>query len=109
MLVHMASWDLLCWQSCDLVGWHHVISASYHVISLHLQVSALYWDHNDHHPQFSGHHAFLTNGYSQLLNKLAEQIDVKLNCPVCHVSWSYDDNEVTLTDENGLKWTCNKV
>ena len=78
-----------------------------HIASL--QVSALYWDHNDHHPQFSGHHAFLTNGYSQLLNKLAEQIDIKLNCPVHHVSWCYDDNEVTVTDESGHKWTCNKV
>ena len=79
----------------------------FHIPSL--QVSALYWDHNDHHPQFSGHHAFLTNGYSQLLNKLAEQIDVKLNCPVCHVSWSYDDNEVTVTDGSGHDWTCHKV
>lgn len=72
-------------------------------------MSALHWDHNDHHAQFSGHHAFLTNGYSQLLNKLAEQTDVKLNCPVSHVSWSYDENEVAVTDESGHKWTCNKV
>lgn len=72
-------------------------------------VSALHWDHNDHHPQFSGHHAFLTNGYSQLLNKLAEQVDVKLNCPVSHVSWSYDDDEVIVTDQSGHDWTCNKV
>lgn len=74
-----------------------------------VQVSALNWDHNDRHPQFSGHHAFLPDGYSKLLNKLAEQVNVKLNCPVSRVVWSPDEELVIVEDSNWKKWTAKKV
>jgi len=74
-----------------------------------VQVSALNWDHNDRHPQFSGHHAFLPDGYSKLLHKLAEQVNVKLNCPVSRVTWSPDEEFVTIQDKNWQKWTAKKV
>ena len=72
-------------------------------------MSALNWDHNDRHPQFSGHHAFLPEGYSKLLHKLAEQVNVKLNCPVSRVTWSPDEELVTIEDINWQKWTAKKV
>uniref|UniRef100_A0A3B3TN55 [histone-H3]-N(6),N(6)-dimethyl-L-lysine(4) FAD-dependent demethylase n=1 Tax=Poecilia latipinna TaxID=48699 RepID=A0A3B3TN55_9TELE len=46
------------------------------------QVSARFWDHNEFFAQFSGDHTLLTKGYSVLLHKLAEGLDIRTNCPV---------------------------
>ncbi|CAG6021274.1 unnamed protein product, partial [Menidia menidia] len=45
------------------------------------QVSARSWDHNEFFAQFSGDHTLLTRGYSVLLNKLAEGLEIHRNCP----------------------------
>ncbi|MEQ2273523.1 Lysine-specific histone demethylase 1B, partial [Xenotaenia resolanae] len=47
------------------------------------QVSARFWDHNEFFAQFSGDHTLLTKGYSVLLHKLAEGLDILTDCPVC--------------------------
>ncbi|CAG6016241.1 unnamed protein product, partial [Menidia menidia] len=44
-------------------------------------VSARSWDHNEFFAQFSGDHTLLTRGYSVLLNKLAEGLEIHRNCP----------------------------
>uniref|UniRef100_A0A3Q4HN13 [histone-H3]-N(6),N(6)-dimethyl-L-lysine(4) FAD-dependent demethylase n=1 Tax=Neolamprologus brichardi TaxID=32507 RepID=A0A3Q4HN13_NEOBR len=46
------------------------------------QVSARSWDHNEFFAQFSGDHTLLTKGYSVLLYKLAEGLDIHTKCPV---------------------------
>uniref|UniRef100_A0A3Q3R0G8 [histone-H3]-N(6),N(6)-dimethyl-L-lysine(4) FAD-dependent demethylase n=1 Tax=Monopterus albus TaxID=43700 RepID=A0A3Q3R0G8_MONAL len=46
------------------------------------QVSARSWDHNEFFAQFSGDHTLLTKGYSVLLHKLAEGLDIRTKCQV---------------------------
>uniref|UniRef100_A0A671YV74 [histone-H3]-N(6),N(6)-dimethyl-L-lysine(4) FAD-dependent demethylase n=1 Tax=Sparus aurata TaxID=8175 RepID=A0A671YV74_SPAAU len=46
------------------------------------QVSARSWDHNEFFAQFSGDHTLLTKGYSVLLHKLAEGLDIRTKCSV---------------------------
>uniref|UniRef100_A0A3Q2VT00 [histone-H3]-N(6),N(6)-dimethyl-L-lysine(4) FAD-dependent demethylase n=1 Tax=Haplochromis burtoni TaxID=8153 RepID=A0A3Q2VT00_HAPBU len=46
------------------------------------QVSARSWDHNEFFAQFSGDHTLVTKGYSVLLYKLAEGLDIHTKCPV---------------------------
>uniref|UniRef100_A0A3Q3NRV8 Amine oxidase n=1 Tax=Labrus bergylta TaxID=56723 RepID=A0A3Q3NRV8_9LABR len=46
------------------------------------QVSARSWDHNEFFAQFSGDHTLLTKGYSVLLHKLGEGLDIRTKCPV---------------------------
>lgn len=48
------------------------------------KVSARSWDHNEFFAQFSGDHTLLAQGYSVLLHKLGEGLDICTNCPVCH-------------------------
>uniref|UniRef100_A0A8C6T1N1 [histone-H3]-N(6),N(6)-dimethyl-L-lysine(4) FAD-dependent demethylase n=1 Tax=Neogobius melanostomus TaxID=47308 RepID=A0A8C6T1N1_9GOBI len=71
------------------------------------QVSARSWDHNEFFAQFSGDHTLLTKGYSLLLYKLAEGLDIRTKCPVQSIDYSGDHVKVTST--NGSQWTAQKV
>uniref|UniRef100_A0A3B4WVH5 Lysine demethylase 1B n=1 Tax=Seriola lalandi dorsalis TaxID=1841481 RepID=A0A3B4WVH5_SERLL len=71
------------------------------------QVSARSWDHNEFFAQFSGDHTLLTKGYSVLLHKLAEGLDVRTKCPVQAIDYSGD--VVKVTSSNGSQWTAQKV
>uniref|UniRef100_A0A3Q2TCI5 Lysine demethylase 1B n=1 Tax=Fundulus heteroclitus TaxID=8078 RepID=A0A3Q2TCI5_FUNHE len=71
------------------------------------QVSARFWDHNEFFAQFSGDHTLLSKGYSVLLHKLAEGLDIRTNCPVQAVDYSGD--VVKVTSSNGSQWTAQKV
>uniref|UniRef100_G3NC89 [histone-H3]-N(6),N(6)-dimethyl-L-lysine(4) FAD-dependent demethylase n=1 Tax=Gasterosteus aculeatus aculeatus TaxID=481459 RepID=G3NC89_GASAC len=71
------------------------------------QVSARSWDHNEFFAQFSGDHTLLTKGYSALLHKLAEGLDIHTKCPVQAVEYSGD--VVKVTSSNGSQWTAQKV
>uniref|UniRef100_A0A671YT42 [histone-H3]-N(6),N(6)-dimethyl-L-lysine(4) FAD-dependent demethylase n=1 Tax=Sparus aurata TaxID=8175 RepID=A0A671YT42_SPAAU len=71
------------------------------------QVSARSWDHNEFFAQFSGDHTLLTKGYSVLLHKLAEGLDIRTKCSVQSIDYSGD--VVKVTSSNGSQWTAQKV
>uniref|UniRef100_A0A673AWT9 [histone-H3]-N(6),N(6)-dimethyl-L-lysine(4) FAD-dependent demethylase n=1 Tax=Sphaeramia orbicularis TaxID=375764 RepID=A0A673AWT9_9TELE len=71
------------------------------------QVSARSWDHNEFFAQFSGDHTLLTKGYSVLLHKLAEGLDIRTKCQVQSIDYSGD--LVKVTSSNGSQWTAQKV
>uniref|UniRef100_A0A669EHQ5 [histone-H3]-N(6),N(6)-dimethyl-L-lysine(4) FAD-dependent demethylase n=1 Tax=Oreochromis niloticus TaxID=8128 RepID=A0A669EHQ5_ORENI len=71
------------------------------------KVSARSWDHNEFFAQFSGDHTLLTKGYSVLLYKLAEGLDIHTKCPVQAIDYSGDVVKVTSSD--GSQWTAQKV
>ncbi|KAL7382463.1 hypothetical protein ABVT39_022906 [Epinephelus coioides] len=71
------------------------------------QVSARSWDHNEFFAQFSGDHTLLTKGYSALLHKLAEGLNIHTKCSVQAIDYSGD--VVKVTSSNGSQWTAQKV
>ena len=46
------------------------------------KVSAKSWDQNEAYPQLQGDHCVLDSGYSSILNKLTEGLDVRLGIKV---------------------------
>uniref|UniRef100_A0A671MD39 CW-type domain-containing protein n=1 Tax=Sinocyclocheilus anshuiensis TaxID=1608454 RepID=A0A671MD39_9TELE len=70
------------------------------------QVSACSWDHNECFAQFSGDHTLLTDGYSSVLHKLAQELDIRLST-VQHVDYSGEG--VTVTSRCGSRWSAQKV
>nr|XP_009502823.1 PREDICTED: lysine-specific histone demethylase 1B isoform X2 [Phalacrocorax carbo] len=71
------------------------------------QVSARSWDHNEFFAQFAGDHTLLTVGYSTVIEKLAEGLDIRLNLPVQSIDYSGEEVQVTTAD--GTVWTTQKV
>ena len=63
-------------------------------------VSARYWDQNEALPQLTGAHTMLVQGYSVLLCRLAQGIDIKYNVRIKHIDYS-TDNEVSVTASDG--------
>nr|XP_009937713.1 PREDICTED: lysine-specific histone demethylase 1B isoform X2 [Opisthocomus hoazin] len=71
------------------------------------QVSARSWDHNEFFAQFAGDHTLLTVGYSTVIDRLAEGLDIRLNFPVQSIDYSGEEVQVTTAD--GTVWTTQKV
>lgn len=70
------------------------------------QVSARSWDHNEFFAQFAGDHTLLTVGYSTVIDKLAEGLDIRLNFPVQSIDYSGEEVQVTTAD--GTVWRTQK-
>ncbi|XP_034285126.1 lysine-specific histone demethylase 2 isoform X2 [Pantherophis guttatus] len=85
----------------------HVSNLEYACGSNLHEVSARSWDHNEFFAQFSGDHTLLSSGYSALMEKLAEGLDIRLNVPVCRID--YSGEEVKVTTKDGTLWTAQKV
>ena len=50
------------------------------------QASALHWDQNEAFPQFTGVHSMISEGYSAVLERLSQGLDVRLNTVVGYFS-----------------------
>ncbi|KAF7702392.1 lysine-specific histone demethylase 1B isoform X1 [Silurus meridionalis] len=85
----------------------HLSNLEYACASPLDQVSARSWDHNEFFAQFSGDHTLLTAGYSTLLHKLAQDLDIHLNTAVQSVDYSGDVVKVSTT--SGAQFTAQKV
>ncbi|MCJ8735672.1 hypothetical protein PDJAM_G00249930 [Pangasius djambal] len=85
----------------------HLSNLEYACASPLDQVSARSWDHNEFFAQFSGDHTLLTAGYSTLLHKLAQGLDIHLNTAVQSVDYSGDVVKVSTT--SGTQFTAQKV
>uniref|UniRef100_A0A452SVE3 Lysine demethylase 1B n=1 Tax=Ursus americanus TaxID=9643 RepID=A0A452SVE3_URSAM len=85
----------------------HLSNLEYACGSSLQQVSARSWDHNEFFAQFAGDHTLLTPGYSVIIEKLAEGLDIRLKSPVQSIDYSGDEVQVTITD--GTACTAQKV
>ncbi|CAL1538712.1 unnamed protein product [Lymnaea stagnalis] len=69
------------------------------------QVSTLHWDQNEQLPQFGGPHMVVSNGYSAILSKLAEGLDIRYNTQVLH---RYVKGSATLRYVHGITGTTHR-
>nr|XP_060630866.1 lysine-specific histone demethylase 2 isoform X2 [Anolis sagrei ordinatus] len=85
----------------------HISNLEYACGSNLHEVSARSWDHNEFFAQFAGDHTLLSSGYSAIIEKMAEGLDIRLKVPVRSINYSGDEVQVTSTD--GTSWTAQKV
>ncbi|OCT76488.1 lysine-specific histone demethylase 1B isoform X2 [Xenopus laevis] len=71
------------------------------------KVSARSWDHNEFFAQFAGDHTMLNAGYSVIIDKLAEGLDIRLKTPIRSVD--YTSQEVHITAADGQTFTAQKA
>ena len=64
-----------------------------------MDVSAKNWDQNETYPQFAGKHMMVTGGYSELFNKMADELDVRLNSEV-NINCVYEISSDWIKEEN---------
>ncbi|KAL4217747.1 Lysine-specific histone demethylase 1B [Mactra antiquata] len=70
-------------------------------------ISALYWDQNDEYPQFHGPPVLINGDFTKVVNKLAEDIDIRTNMQVTDVDYSGD--VINIKCKTGETLTASKV
>ncbi|CAI5779924.1 lysine-specific histone demethylase 1B [Podarcis lilfordi] len=85
----------------------HVSNLEYACGSNLHEVSARSWDHNEFFAQFAGDHTLLNSGYSTIIEKMAEGLDIRLKVPVRSIDYTGEEVQVTATD--GTLWKAQKV
>lgn len=69
-------------------------------------VSTLHWDQNEDFPQFSGRNVLFVNGFSPILEKMTECLDIVYNTQITSIEYK---DKVVVTSADGQTWTGDKV
>ncbi|XP_052085769.1 lysine-specific histone demethylase 2-like [Mytilus californianus] len=69
-------------------------------------ISTMNWDQNEDYPQFSGRNVLLADGFSPILDKITENLDIVYNTEISSIDYS---DKVVVKSSDGQSWTGDKV
>ncbi|CAG2243156.1 AOF1 [Mytilus edulis] len=69
-------------------------------------ISSMNWDQNEDYPQFSGRNVLMADGFSTILDKITENLDIVYNTEISSIDYS---DKVLVKSSDGQSWTGDKV